>query len=67
MADGNADMTMDPAHELLYAMDTRPSLVAIAGIRSGCYELLGHDRVKMIRDLKGKRSPYMLMVGQIMF
>jgi len=55
LADGHADMTMDPAHELVYAMDTRPSLVAVAGIHSGCYELFGHDRVRAIRDLKEKK------------
>jgi len=53
--DGKADMTMDPAPELVYAMDTRKSLVAVAGIHSGCYELFGHDGVRAVRDLKGKR------------
>ena len=36
-------------------MDTQPSLVALAGIHSGCYELFGHDSVHAIRDLKRKK------------
>jgi NitT/TauT family transport system substrate-binding protein len=53
--DGKADMTMDPAPELVYAMDTRKSLLVLAGIHSGCYELFGHDHVRAVRDLKGKK------------
>ena len=51
---GRADLTMDAAPAIVYAMDSRPSLVALAGIHAGCYELFGNERVKAIRDLKGK-------------
>ena len=51
---GRADLTMDAAPAIVYAMDSRPSLVALAGIHAGCYELFGNARVKAISDLKGK-------------
>ncbi len=51
---GRADLTMDAAPAIVYAMDTRQSLVALAGIHAGCYELFGHEHVRAIRDLQGK-------------
>jgi len=51
---GQADLTMDAAPAIVYAMDSRQSLVALAGIHAGCYELFGNERVKAIRDLQGK-------------
>jgi len=50
-----ADMTMDAAPAVVYAMDTRPALTMLAGIHAGCYELFGNDRVHSMRELKGKR------------
>jgi NitT/TauT family transport system substrate-binding protein len=35
-------------------LDAGDPLVVIAGVHVGCYELLGTDRVRSIRDLKGK-------------
>jgi NitT/TauT family transport system substrate-binding protein len=51
---GQADLTMEAAPTIVYAMDSRPSLVALAGIHAGCYELFGNERVRAIRDLQGK-------------
>ena len=51
---GQADLTLEPAPSLVYAMDRRPSILALAGIHSGCVELFGNDRVHAVRDLKGK-------------
>jgi hypothetical protein len=51
---GLADMTMDAAPAIVYAMDTRRSLVTLAGIHAGCYELFGNDRIHAVPDLKGK-------------
>jgi NitT/TauT family transport system substrate-binding protein len=51
---GKADLSMDAAPSLVYAMDSRQSVVALAGIHAGCYELFGNERVKAIRDLHGK-------------
>ena len=51
---GRADLTMEAAPSLVYTMDSGQSLVALAGIHAGCYELFGNERVQAIRDLKGK-------------
>ena len=51
---GRADLTMEAAPSLVYTMDGRQSLVALAGIHAGCYELFGNERVQAVRDLKGK-------------
>ena len=51
---GRADLTMEAAPSLVYTMDSGQSLVALAGIHTGCYELFGNERVQAIRDLKGK-------------
>ena len=52
---GQADLTQEAAPALVYAMDGHPSLIALAGVHSGCYELIGNDSVRAVRDLKGKR------------
>jgi NitT/TauT family transport system substrate-binding protein len=49
------DMSMQAAPSLVAALDGGGSLVALAGIHAGCYELFGNDRVQSVRDLKGKR------------
>jgi NitT/TauT family transport system substrate-binding protein len=51
---GQADLSMEAAPTMVYAMDNRQSVVALAGIHAGCYELFGNERVKAIRDLQGK-------------
>jgi NitT/TauT family transport system substrate-binding protein len=51
---GKVDITMDAAPAIVYAMDSRPSLVALAGIHAGCFELFGNARINAVRDLKGK-------------
>jgi NitT/TauT family transport system substrate-binding protein len=51
---GKVDMTMNAAPEFVYTADGRTSAVAISGMHAGCYELFGNDRVRAVRDLKGK-------------
>jgi len=51
---GDADLGQEAAPALVYAMDRQTSLVALAGIHAGCYELFGNDKVHAVRDLKGK-------------
>lgn len=45
---------MDASPSFLYALDGGNPLVALAGVHAGCYELFGKDRVRAVRDLKGK-------------
>jgi NitT/TauT family transport system substrate-binding protein len=54
VASGKVDLTMNAAPEFIFAADKQSSVVAIAGVHAGCYELFGNDRVRAVRDLKGK-------------
>ncbi len=60
---GRADLTMEAAPAIVHAMDSRPSLVALAGIHAGCYELFGNERVQAVRDLKGKTVSVSILGG----
>jgi NitT/TauT family transport system substrate-binding protein len=44
-------------------MDGKKSLIAVAGIHAGCYELFGNERVRAIRDLKGRTIAVDLLGG----
>jgi NitT/TauT family transport system substrate-binding protein len=39
---------------LIPYMDAGMPVVMLAGVHSGCYELIGNERVHAIRDIKGK-------------
>jgi NitT/TauT family transport system substrate-binding protein len=54
VAAGRADMTMDGAPVLVPALDAGRPIVVLAGVHGGCYELFGNERVRAVRDLKGK-------------
>ena len=55
LVQGRADLTTDAAPTLVPAIDAQRPIVVLAGIHGGCYELFGNERVRAIRDLKGKR------------
>jgi NitT/TauT family transport system substrate-binding protein len=50
----DADLSMGIASPLILRVDAGDPIVMLAGIHSGCYELFGTDRVRTVRDLKGK-------------
>jgi len=54
VAAGHADFTMDGAPVLVPSFDGGRPIVVLAGVHGGCYELFGNERVRAIRDLKGK-------------
>jgi NitT/TauT family transport system substrate-binding protein len=54
VASGEADISMSAAPALVATVDASDSLVVLAGIHLGCYELFGTGRVRAVRDLKGK-------------
>ena len=54
MTAGRADITMDGAPVLVPALDAGRPVVVLAGVHGGCYELFGNERVRAVRDLKGK-------------
>jgi NitT/TauT family transport system substrate-binding protein len=54
LAEDRADVTMWTTPGLIPYMDAGMPIVMLAGVHSGCYELFGNERVRAIRDLKGK-------------
>jgi NitT/TauT family transport system substrate-binding protein len=55
LAEGQADMTMWNALELIPHIDVGKPVVVLAGIHGGCFELFGNESVQSIRDLKGRK------------
>jgi NitT/TauT family transport system substrate-binding protein len=51
---GEADIGADFAPPVVAHVDKGTPLVILGGLHVGCFELFGTDRVKTIRDLKGK-------------
>jgi NitT/TauT family transport system substrate-binding protein len=47
-------MTMWNAMELLPHLDANKPIVVLAGVHGGCFEVFGNERVRSIRDLRGK-------------
>jgi NitT/TauT family transport system substrate-binding protein len=52
---GFADLSMDTAPAIISSIDKGETLLLLAGIHGGCYELFANPRVRAVRDLKGKR------------
>jgi NitT/TauT family transport system substrate-binding protein len=53
-ASNTVDMSMAFVAPFIVQIDKRLPIVLLSGIHVGCFELFGHERVKAIRDLKGK-------------
>jgi len=49
-----ADMTMHHSAPNIIRVEKEDPIVVLAGIHIGCFEVFGNDRVRAIRDLKGK-------------
>jgi len=54
MGAGDVDITMNFAAPLVVALDGGTPIVVLAGVHVGCFELIATDRVRTIKDLKGK-------------
>jgi NitT/TauT family transport system substrate-binding protein len=54
LASGEADINMHFAGPLIIRLDAGDPIVILAGGHIGCFELFATDRVRAIRDLKGK-------------
>jgi NitT/TauT family transport system substrate-binding protein len=75
VASGEADMSMTFAGPLLIQLDEADPIVILAGIHVGCFELFGTERVRTIRDLKGKTiavpqlgsSPHVFLAGMVTY
>ena len=53
-AAAKVDITMQYIGPSIIQVDTGQPLVVLAGVQPGCFELFATDRVRSIRDLKGK-------------
>ena len=54
LASGEADINMHFNARIITLLDAGAPIVILAGGHLGCFELFGTDRVRAIRDLKGK-------------
>jgi ABC-type nitrate/sulfonate/bicarbonate transport system substrate-binding protein len=54
LATGAADVNLHFAAPLIIELDAGAPLVLLAGVHIGCFEMFGADRVRAVRDLKGK-------------
>lgn len=56
LVSGEADINMHFSGPLLLRLDAGQPVAILAGVHVGCYELFGSERVRAVRDLKGKRA-----------
>ena len=54
LAAGEVHINMGFAGAYIIPIDAGDPIVMLAGVHAGCFELFGTDRVRSIRDLKGK-------------
>ncbi len=54
LASGEANLNMYTAPDAILRLDAGDPIVFLAGGHIGCFELYGSDRVRSVRDLKGK-------------
>jgi NitT/TauT family transport system substrate-binding protein len=54
VADRDVDITMQYVGPSIMQVDAGKPIVVLAGIQPGCFELFGTERVRSVRDLKGK-------------
>ena len=54
VASGEADFTLVFGGPVILRVDAGDPIVLLAGVHVGCFELFATDRVRSIRDLKGK-------------
>jgi NitT/TauT family transport system substrate-binding protein len=53
-ASGEVDLSMAFVAPFIIQVDADAPIVLLGGIHTGCYELFGTERVRAIRDLRGK-------------
>jgi NitT/TauT family transport system substrate-binding protein len=56
LANGKADISMWDTHSAIPMLDAGKPIVILAGVHGGCYQLFGNDRVRAIRDLRGRTA-----------
>jgi len=56
LASGATDIETTFVSSLIPRIDAGDPIVILAGLHAGCFELFGGERVRVIRDLKGKTA-----------
>lgn len=54
LASGQVDLSMQFIGPSILQVDAGDPIVLLVGVQIGCFELFGTDRIRAIRDLKGK-------------
>ena len=54
VASGDVDVSLNFVAPLVIQLDAGDPVTVLGGLHPGCFELVGTDRVRVIRDLKGK-------------
>lgn len=54
LSSGEVDISMGFAARHILRMDAGEQTVVLGGLHVGCFELVSRDRVRSVRDLKGK-------------
>ena len=54
LAAGELDVILGDVTSMILGLDGGAGIVLLTGVHGGCYELFGTDRVRSIRDLRGK-------------
>ncbi len=55
LATGQADIAMDPAPSVVFALGEGKRILALGGVHAGCYELFASGSIQAVKELKGKR------------
>lgn len=55
LTSGQADFAMMGVSAVMLPIDAGQPVTVLAGVHSGCWELVGNDQVRSVHDLKGKR------------
>jgi NitT/TauT family transport system substrate-binding protein len=54
VARGEAEFSITPVSSLITRIDAGEQLTLLSGIHIGCFELFGTERIRSLRDLKGR-------------
>jgi NitT/TauT family transport system substrate-binding protein len=54
LASGEIDLSLEAVWSGVTQIDAGDPFVLLAGVHVGCFELIGNERVRTVRDLKGK-------------
>ena len=54
LAEGRADVNSGLAGQFIIRVDAGDPIVILSGTHVGCFELFGTDRIRTVKDLKGK-------------